>query len=192
MNSLNATININFAGYRNASEQSDGCLRSKEQIQTVSGMQASICPAKATYFRCSLCEPLPSPAESAHTVPVLHMKVRHHVCLRPVSSCHFCNKLAGIRGSSLACSVECFKTGQARSSLQSQLPGRKGRLIGALHAKEVLWDVVRKLMIFKIAEHLLTARATGRKSCDHLCNSHLLSPTGYSGIYAFTLRSCKL
>ncbi len=51
-------------------EQSDGCLHSKEQIRTVSGMPASIFLSDATYLLI-LCELSPSLSESVRTEQVL-------------------------------------------------------------------------------------------------------------------------
>ena len=54
-----ASVNIYFAGYRNTSYLLDGCSHSKEQIRTVSGMQASIF-RRSLHICDSLCAPLPS------------------------------------------------------------------------------------------------------------------------------------
>ena len=56
------SVDINFAGYRDTSGSQDGCLHSKVQIRTVTGMPASICQQMQHIFL-HLCELLPSQEE---------------------------------------------------------------------------------------------------------------------------------
>ena len=139
------TVDIYLTGYRNSLCRSDGCSHSRVQIQTVSGMQASISRQSLHIFGI-LCAPRSSLSGSAHTVPVSAGSQAFY-CLLPVLLPSLL-RLAGILSS-----PSCLLNASNRSSSEFSsisTPRLYSCLIGALHARKFNGRGP-KLMIFKIA-----------------------------------------